>query len=123
MDDYAGGRDVSIDITTALIGFDLVEDAFGELRSQVGQDAVWAVGTNVEYAPHQELGTSKMRAQPHLRPALNETKREIDRLAATHDTTPGLIKAAALEVERKVKIKAPVDTGTLRSSYRAERLR
>jgi HK97 gp10 family phage protein len=29
-----------------------------------------AVGTNVEYAPYVEFGTSKMSAQPFLRPAL-----------------------------------------------------
>ena len=28
------------------------------------------VGTNVKYAPHVELGTSKMAAQPYLRPGL-----------------------------------------------------
>ena len=27
------------------------------------------IGTNVEYAPYQELGTSKMAAHPFLRPA------------------------------------------------------
>ena len=30
------------------------------------------VGSNVEYAPHVELGTSKMSAQPYLRPALHK---------------------------------------------------
>lgn len=28
------------------------------------------VGTNVEYAPYVELGTSRTRAQPYLRPAV-----------------------------------------------------
>lgn len=28
------------------------------------------IGTNVVYAPHVEFGTSRMRAQPFLRPAL-----------------------------------------------------
>lgn len=41
------------------------------------------VGTNVEYAIHQEFGTSRMRAQPYLRPAFDANKgnalREIKR--------------------------------------------
>ena len=49
----------------------------GRLRSsitnEVGQDGeglVAVIGTNVEYAPYVELGTSKMAAQPFLLPAL-----------------------------------------------------
>lgn len=49
----------------------------GRLRSSItnelGADAeglLATVGTNVEYAPHIELGTSKMAAQPFLLPAL-----------------------------------------------------
>ena len=50
----------------------------GRLRSsitnEIGQDSeglVATIGTNVEYAPHVELGTSKMAAQPFLLPALD----------------------------------------------------
>jgi len=50
----------------------------GRLRSsitnEIGQDGdglVATIGTNVEYAPHVELGTSKMAAQPFLLPALD----------------------------------------------------
>lgn len=50
----------------------------GRLRSSItnelGQDGdglVATIGTNVEYAPHVELGTSKMAAQPFLLPALD----------------------------------------------------
>jgi HK97 gp10 family phage protein len=32
------------------------------------------VGTNVEYGPHLEFGTSKMAARPWLRPAYNRSK-------------------------------------------------
>lgn len=32
------------------------------------------IGTNVEYAPHVELGTSRARAQPFLRPALGAAR-------------------------------------------------
>ena len=35
------------------------------------------VGTNVEYAPYVEFGTSKAAAQPFLFPALNSNKQKI----------------------------------------------
>ena len=37
----------------------------------VAEKAVY-IGTNVEYAPHVELGTSRQKAQPFLRPAATE---------------------------------------------------
>lgn len=37
----------------------------------------WVVGSNVKYAPYQEYGTSKMPAQPYLRPALQKNKPKI----------------------------------------------
>lgn len=50
----------------------------GRLRSsitnEIGQDGdglMATIGTNVEYAPYVELGTSKMAAQPFLLPALD----------------------------------------------------
>lgn len=49
----------------------------GHLRGSItyevdfGGDAVY-IGTNVEYAPYVELGTSRQKAQPFLRPAASE---------------------------------------------------
>ena len=49
----------------------------GNLRASIthevdtGGKAVY-IGTNVEYAPYVELGTSKQKAQPFLRPAATE---------------------------------------------------
>lgn len=49
----------------------------GNLRNSIthavdaGEKAVY-IGTNVEYAPYVELGTSKQEAQPFLRPAATE---------------------------------------------------
>lgn len=37
------------------------------------------VGTNVDYAIHQEFGTRKMAAQPFLRPALDENRARIQK--------------------------------------------
>lgn len=38
------------------------------------------VGTNVEYAPHVEFGTSRQEAQPHLRPAITQNQDRIEEL-------------------------------------------
>ena len=49
----------------------------GHLRGSIthevdfDDDAVY-IGTNVDYAPHVELGTSRQKAQPFLRPAASE---------------------------------------------------
>lgn len=49
----------------------------GNLRASIthevdaGGNAVY-IGTNVEYAPYVELGTSRQKAQPFLRPAASE---------------------------------------------------
>ena len=40
------------------------------------------IGTNVEYAPYVELGTSKMAAQPFLNPALEANKDNIKKIFA-----------------------------------------
>lgn len=38
------------------------------------------VGSNVIYAPYQELGTAKMDARPFLRPAMEDFKREYEQI-------------------------------------------
>ena len=49
----------------------------GNLRASIthevdaADNAVY-IGTNVEYAPYVELGTSRQKAQPFLRPAASE---------------------------------------------------
>lgn len=49
----------------------------GNLRGSIthevdaGDNSVY-IGTNVEYAPYVELGTSRQKAQPFLRPAASE---------------------------------------------------
>lgn len=38
------------------------------------------VGTNVDYAPYQELGTEKMKAQPFLRPGIEPHQAEFEKV-------------------------------------------
>lgn len=57
----------------------------GRLRNSItyavdtGEKAVY-IGTNVEYAPYVELGTSRQKAQPFLRPAATEHSEQYKRI-------------------------------------------
>ena len=46
----------------------------------MNEEAVY-IGTNVEYAPYLEMGTSRMEARPYLKPAVNEHIDEYKRIA------------------------------------------
>jgi hypothetical protein len=86
------------------------------------------IGTNIEYGPYVELGTSRQGAQPYLRPAYDENKaaalKEIADVLKLD--LPGGVKvkdalhAGGLVIEGPAKQKAPVLTGTLRSSITTE---
>ena len=49
----------------------------GSITHEINPDHA-KVGTNVEYAPYVEYGTSKMSAQPYLRPGLDSNKAAIN---------------------------------------------
>lgn len=52
----------------------------GNLKATIGHstddDAAYCFA-NAEYAPYQEYGTSRMPAQPYLRPALYDNKKKL----------------------------------------------
>lgn len=79
-DEFHDGLDAAL--TRALEKVGLVAEGYakrlcpvdtGRLRNSIthameGSEAV-VIGTNVEYGPYVELGTSRQKAQPYLRPA------------------------------------------------------
>lgn len=106
-----------------LLGTAAVLDGLDELRD-FAQPAEYIVGTNVRYSVFVEFGTSKMAAQPYLRPAAEKVmNEEADQLAELADSTEDLVKGIALAIEREAKKKVPVDTGNLRASITAQRVR
>lgn len=42
------------------------------------------VGTNVDYGIYVEKGTSKMKAQPYLTPAIEDNRKEIQQIVEKH---------------------------------------
>lgn len=58
----------------------------GNLRNSIthtpGEDKSEYIGTNVEYGPYVELGTSRTKAQPYLRPAVQDHINEYARMIA-----------------------------------------
>ena len=56
----------------------------GRLRNSITHaqedDTTEIIGTNVEYAPYVEMGTSRSRAQPYLKPALVNHALEYQRI-------------------------------------------
>ena len=59
----------------------------GNLRgsySYVTGDREVTIGTNVEYARHLEMGTSKMSPQEHLEPAISQNEKRIKAIAESY---------------------------------------
>lgn len=58
----------------------------GRLRSSITHETdknTAYIGTNVEYAPYVERGTSRMRAQPFLEPAMEQHLSEYKEMIET----------------------------------------
>lgn len=110
--------------TAQLIGVGSVLDSIDDIQLVLDENVVYVVGTNIEYAPYVEFGTSNMAAQPHFWPIVRQVEREIPSIAKRGDveTLGDAVQAVALEVERRLKATGspvPVDTGTLKGSYEA----
>lgn len=98
-----------INISGLSTTLDLLDyDSFGTVTYRVGSD--------VSYSVHVEFGTSRMQAQPYLRPAVETAMSDIDQLADAADSPEELVKLLAEEIADVARQKAPVDTGRLKNS-------
>lgn len=106
-----------------LLGFGALLDALDGIQMRLDDNAVYVVGTNVEYSIYVELGTSRMAAQPYLIPAAREAARSAERIAGDASSVDEAVKRIAFFIERRAKQEVPVDTGNLKASIRTERIR
>lgn len=106
-----------------MIGMSLKTRGFGNAFSLLsavkafGGDGHKAVVTDVPYAPYQEFGTSRMQAQPHVRPAAEEVKANRRHYLRKANDIEEAVELATIDLQKRIRRKAPVDTGRLRDSY------
>ena len=89
------------------------------IKNTTGDAPVRVVADGVEYGIYQELGTSRMAAQPFMRPAVEAVRpgfAQAFRGALTREQAEVVVVKAAFDVERLAKQRAPVDTGALKNS-------
>lgn len=104
-----------------VIGVSSLLGSIDDIQERWLGSVTYTVGTNIEYSLYVEYGTSRMAAQPYLRPAAAHVRRNLDRWAESANSIEALVEQAALELEAYAKSTAPVDTGTLRASIEARK--
>lgn len=96
-----------------------------QIRVQWGEDVTYVVGPTAKYGIYVELGTTRMKPQPYLEPAVRSVMAQSERLTkGVDDGSAEAVKTLALEIERRAKQNAPVgETGNLRASISTERVK
>lgn len=105
-----------------LLGAGAVFARLDALSDLAADSPTWVVGTTVYYSVFVEFGTSRSPSQPYLRPAVEHAKRNLDAYMGSAPSFAAGVAALAYAVEARAKQLAPVDTGRLRASIRAERI-
>ena len=106
----------------SLNGVGALYRTFDYVRDQFSGRAEWVVGTSVEYSVYVEFGTSRMAAQPYLRPAVEHAKRNMNSITAGAQSLDDAIMRLAYAIESEAKRLCPVDTGNLRASITAQKV-
>lgn len=107
----------------SLAGAGALIDGFDEMVETLGgSSSGYVMGTNVPYSVHQELGTSSQPGTPHVRPGMDATYAKMGRLALQADDVDEWLRLTALQWLRETKVRAPTDTGNLKSSYQVDEL-
>jgi len=105
---------ISVDVDLAVLD---------NLIANTGKTAERIVADGVNYGIYQELGTSKMGAQPFMSPAVEDVRGGFMQAAAqvvTNAQAEAVVEKAARDIERGAKQRAAVDTGAMKNSIHVE---
>jgi len=108
--------------TIEIEGLDGTKDALDGLLST--NEATWTIQADVDYAVYVELGTSKMAAQPFLRPAIASVMggSKASQIAANANSVEELVEGLAEAIAEEARSNAPVDSGRLKNSIEAKKV-
>lgn len=106
----------------ANVEIDGIATTVANLERAKPETAAYRVSADVDYAIYVEFGTKFAQAQPYLRPAVNQTIRNADSLAARANSVDELVELLAESIAEKAQGNAPVDTGKLQNSIKVEEL-
>lgn len=106
-----------------LHGYMQVLETLKDLKFRFDGQTVYVVGTNVKYGVFQEFGTKNMPAQPYMRPAVKEVSNNLVSIVGDAGSEEQMIKRIAFAIEKEAKLRAPVDTGNLKGSIEARKVK
>ena len=109
-------KQISVTIDDAVLR-KLIRATGGTVKGKV-------VADGVEYGKYQEWGTSRMAAQPFMRPAAEAVripfKKAMSQAWRSAQQAQGVVDKTAFDVEEIAKARAPYDTGALFNSIHVE---
>ncbi len=100
-------------------------DGFDSLEESLDYDGFgrkeYRIEAGASYSIHVEFGTSRMQAQPFLRPAVEDVMSNINRHIGDPDSAEDLLDQIVEAIAEQARSRAPVDTGRLRNSIEIQR--
>lgn len=99
-----------------LRGLSAIKNGLDDIRKQWGEPATWEAYADADHAGYVEGGTSKMQAQPYMRPALDQVRGQLKEHGARASSTDELTRNVAMAIADRARQIVVVDTGELRDS-------
>lgn len=103
-----------------MLGVTSLLNSVDDITSKWDSKASGRTTANTEYSVFVEYGTSRMSAQPYMRPAAEQVARRVGSMANQADGIDELVRMVCEEIRDVAKTIVPVDTGRLQASIKVE---